>query len=339
MDNLTHTLTGLALAQAGLKRRTRYATWALVIGSNLPDIDSVSRFWGTADYLKYHRGITHSILGAAVLAGLLAAVIYALGRRAAPPRPGHPALNARWLAVLCFIALEGHVLMDFTNSYGLRLFLPFNSHWYAWGIMFIFDPLLLVILLGGFCLPALFRLISEEVGARKPGYQRGATVALVLMVMLWGLRDLAHRRAVGMLDAHLYSQQDPLSVGAFPSPVNPFAWTGVVETDNAYHVLEADDLAGDVNLDRQRLFYKPASSPALEAAENSRTGRIFMDFARYPWGRFEPTEQGYLVTIRDLRFVSLRSQRQGFVARIVFDKNLHVVSQAFSFTGKFGISN
>jgi inner membrane protein len=339
MDNLTHTLTGLALAQAGLKRKTRYATWALVIGSNLPDIDSVARFWGTADYLKYHRGITHSLLGAAALAGVLAAIIYALGKRAVPPRPGQPILEARWLFALCFIALEGHVFMDFTNSYGVRLFMPFSGHWYAWDIMPIIDPFLLAILLGGFCLPALFGLISEEVGARKPGYQRGATVALVLMVMLWGLRDLAHRRAVGMLDAHLYNQQDALSVDAFPSPANPFSWTGLVETENAYRVLQVDDLAGDVDLGHQRVFYNTALSPALEAAENSRTGAIFMDFARYPWQSCQETEQGYVVTIQDLRFISLRSRHQGFVARIVLDKNLRVRSQQFSFTGRFGSSN
>src|SRR5207244_8174094 len=63
MDNLTHTLTGVALSQAGLNRKTRYATLALVIGSNLPDVDIVTRLAGSATYLKYHRGITHSVLG------------------------------------------------------------------------------------------------------------------------------------------------------------------------------------------------------------------------------------------------------------------------------------
>ncbi len=339
MDNLTHTLTGLALAQVGLKRKTRYAAWTLVIGSNLPDLDSVSRFWGTADYLKYHRGITHSLLGAAVLASFLAAVVYALGRRAKPPKPGSPALNLPWLCALAFLAVEGHVFMDFTNSYGVRLFLPFSGHWYAWNIMFIIDPLLLVILLGGLCLPVLFRMISEEVGARKPGYQRGAAVALLLMGMLWGLRDLAHGRALGMLNAHLYNQQDALRAGAFPHPANPFDWTGVVETDNAYHLLEVNALADDVDLEHQRVFFKPEPSPPLQAAENSRTGRIFLDFARFPWGKVEETEHGYVVTLQDLRFASLSARRQGFVARFTLDKNLRVLSQAFSFTGRFKTSH
>ncbi|HEX5484281.1 MAG TPA: metal-dependent hydrolase, partial [Terriglobia bacterium] len=63
MDNLTHTLVGIALGQAGLKRKSRYAMLALIIGSNLPDADIVTALHGGVDYLKNHRGITHSLLG------------------------------------------------------------------------------------------------------------------------------------------------------------------------------------------------------------------------------------------------------------------------------------
>src|SRR3954462_13884214 len=42
MDNLTHTLVGAALAEAGLKRRTALASATLMIGANFPDIDVVA---------------------------------------------------------------------------------------------------------------------------------------------------------------------------------------------------------------------------------------------------------------------------------------------------------
>ncbi len=42
MDPLAHTLFGAALAESGLKRRSRYATATLLIGANLPDIDVVA---------------------------------------------------------------------------------------------------------------------------------------------------------------------------------------------------------------------------------------------------------------------------------------------------------
>ena len=67
MENLAHTLFGLALAKAGLERTTPLATTALVISSNFPDIDVVTRVRGLSTYLEHHRGLTHSLVGIAVL--------------------------------------------------------------------------------------------------------------------------------------------------------------------------------------------------------------------------------------------------------------------------------
>ena len=62
MDNLTHSLAGWALGQAGLKTRTRKGLAALILGANMPDIDV---FFGNApwDPLAIHRGFTHSLVG------------------------------------------------------------------------------------------------------------------------------------------------------------------------------------------------------------------------------------------------------------------------------------
>ena len=92
MDNLTHTLTGIALSQAGLNRKTRFATLAVILGSNAPDVDIVTRFGGSVAYLECHRGLTHCLLGASALAVVLAALIYFPGRRA-QAKPSAPPLN------------------------------------------------------------------------------------------------------------------------------------------------------------------------------------------------------------------------------------------------------
>lgn len=332
MDNVTHTLTALALSQAGLKRKTRYATWTLIIGANLPDIDSVSGLGGAADYLKYHRGVTHSLLGAAVLAVLLAGIINAWGRNRPPAKKYGPEFNARWLFAVSGIAVGSHILMDFTNAYGIRPFLPFSSRWYAWDIMFITDPLLLLFLVAGLAMPAIFRLVSEEVGAKKPMGRRGAVAALVCMAVLWGVRDLAHRRVLGYLNSHTYGQEDPIRLGAFPSPINPFDWMGVVETDSAFYVLDANALDSDVGAENARTFHKPGRSPALDAAMNTRTGKIFSDFARFLWAQVDPTEDGYEVKLRDLRFVSIMPpQRAVFEVEVRLDDKFHVRSESFTF--------
>jgi inner membrane protein len=332
MDSLTHTLTAVALSQAGLNRKTRFATLALVIGANLPDVDWLTRLESSATALKYHRGITHSLLGVTVLAALVAGTIYTFGRKAAPKKFALP-LDARWLLGTCWIATASHLLLDFTNSYGVRPFLPFSGRWYAWDIMHIIDPLLLALMILGLGLPVIFRLVSEEVGAKKPGFRRGAIFSLCALVVLWGLRDLAHRRIVRLLDSHTYGQEDPRRVGAFPTPANPFSWTGVVETDSAFHVLSGSALDDDVDAERTRIYRKPESSPALVAADRTRTGGIFLDFARFPSVEVIETQDGFDATLRDLRFVSLVSRRRGFLVKIKLDKELRARAESFSFTG------
>ena len=333
MDNLTHTLTALALSQAGLNRKTRFATLALVLGANLPDLDLLSRVGGSLAYQKYHRGLTHSILGVTILAALLAGALYYIARRFPPAKKAGPTLHLPWLLGICWIATGSNLALDFTNSYGVRPFLPFSGRWYAWDIMFVFDPLLLGVLALGLGLPALLRLISEEVGAPKPATRRGAVLALIGLVLLLGLRDLAHRRVLAMLDSRTYYEENPQRVGAFPTASNPFSWVGVVETPSAFHVLSVGALDPEVNSDRLRVFHKPEPSRALEAAMATRTARIFDGFARFLWVRVEENEDGYQATLRDLRYASPDAQRPSFVAEIKLDKNLIVRSESLNFSG------
>ena len=330
MDNLTHTLTAVAIGQAGLNRKTRFATLTVILGANLPDIDLVASFGGSATYLKYHRGITHSILGATVLALLLAWIVWTLGRKA-KPKPGLP-LAGRWLLLAAGLGTASHLLLDFTNSYGVRLFLPFSPRWYSWDIMFIFDPLLLALLIAGLGLPMILRLVSEEVGIRRARPRWGAVFSLCALASLWGVRDFAHRRVLAQLDAHTYANENPVRMGAFPSPANPFAWTGVVETDSGYHVLPANALAEDVDPDAAQLYHRPEPSPALQAALQTRTARIFMDFARFPWAQVEETDQGFNVSIRDLRFIGGLARTRGFVVDVELDKALHPRAESFTFS-------
>jgi len=330
MDNLTHTLTAISLGHAGLERKTRFATLALVLGSNLPDIDLAWSFRGPAGYLKYHRGITHSFLGVTVLAAGLGLLLLYLARRS-PAKRNAPALNARWLFVICWIATATHLLMDFSNAYGVRPFLPFSSRWYAWGIMPIVDPILLGLLVVGWGLPALFRLISEEVGAGKPGFRRGAILALVCMALLWGLRDRARRRVLGQLESHNYADEAPVRLEAFPSMPNPFKWTGVVETDAAFHLLPANALEDDVDVEHTEIFHKPSPSAALEAASRTTTATVFYDFARFPWAQVTEMDDGFEIRVRDLRFALPYTQQERFEIRIRLDKSLRAVSESFHF--------
>ncbi|HEX5410601.1 MAG TPA: metal-dependent hydrolase [Terriglobia bacterium] len=334
MDNITHTLAGLAISQAGFNRKTRYATLAIIIGSNLPDVDSVSGFWGSVTYLQHHRGITHSVAGVVALGVALAGCFYFLGRKARPKAFGPP-LSGPWLLWACCAATGVHLLMDFTNSYGVRPFLPFGARWYAWGIEPIIDPLLWLVLFAGLGLPALFRLITEELGARKTGFRAGAAFSLCAVVAVWGLRDFSHRRALNMLDSINFQAGTPERIGAFPGFAIPFAWTGVAETPQAFYVLPVNVIGHELDPQDAHVYRKPEPSAPLEAALKTRTARVFTDFARFPWSEVLPTQSGTTVIVRDLRFQPANASRGGFAIRIVLDRGLHVRSQEFEFSGRF----
>jgi inner membrane protein len=330
MDNITHTFTGLAISYAGFNRKTRFATLAILIGANLPDFDVVAALRGSTTYLKYHRGPTHSIVGITILAIVLWLFFCYLDRKL-PLKKTSPLLNAKWLFLGCWVATASHLILDLTNSYGVRVFWPFSNHWYAWDLEFILDPLLLGLIIAALALPALLRLISEEVGARKSSLQRGAIAALCLMAGLWGVRLFAHRRALNMLASRTYQEENPVQVAAFPSPINPFEWTGEAETETAIDVLPVDALGNRIDTENARIYHKPDASPALTAAADTSTARVFLAFARFPWASVNETDKGWDITIRDLRFVSASTERGGFEVRIRLDRQLRPLSQGFSF--------
>jgi inner membrane protein len=334
MDNVTHTLTGIALGQAGLKSKTRFAMWALIIGSNLPDIDVIAAIGGKLNYLKYHRGMTHSLLGLTALAAILTVLIYAFGRRALPKR-NRPALNRKWLFLICWIATGCHVLMDYTNQYGVRPFLPFSGRWVALDIMPIVGPYVLLLLFLGLGIPAVLRLVSEEVAGRKhgsnPAIRAGALFSLCGILVVWGLREVTHQRAVGLLSSNDYGQETPIRVGAFPSAINPFDWTGVVETGSSYYLLNVSALATGIDADQEEPLHKPGFSTALAAAQKSRGAKVFLNFARFPWAMVLATADGFNVYFRDLRFASPSSNMWGFVLEVQLNKALQIRRQSFSF--------
>ncbi|MFN7931231.1 MAG: metal-dependent hydrolase [Blastocatellia bacterium] len=137
MDNVTHTLVGAALAQTGLKRWTPLATTALLLGANFPDIDILVGF-NTLTYLEHHRGITHAIVAIPLLSLLLAGGLYAGARRWRSPDQTRARFGP--LLVLSMLAMWTHPLLDFTNSYGWRPFLPWSHEWYYGDIAFVVDP-------------------------------------------------------------------------------------------------------------------------------------------------------------------------------------------------------
>jgi inner membrane protein len=156
MDNLAHTLVGLAAAKAGLERASPYATAVCVVAANAPDADIVAALKGRWFYLQHHRGITHSVVGTLALALLIPLVFYAAEKLLARLSGRQPRIRLRGLLLASVVACATHPLLDWTNSYGVRPFLPWSGKWYYGDLVFIIDPWLWLAL-GGAALLATAR--------------------------------------------------------------------------------------------------------------------------------------------------------------------------------------
>jgi membrane-bound metal-dependent hydrolase YbcI (DUF457 family) len=179
MDNLAHALVGAALGRAVAGREVPAAGWIGAIAGNAPDCAELllrPGLWAPragGEYLVYHRGITHSFVGAAVeivaLTGLVALLLRLWARRAGVPPPPW-----RWVAACVIATVASHLYLDWQGSYGLRPFLPWSMQWYYADWVAIVDPFFWVV-----------PLVALAWGAR-----RHWAPALVYLVPLVGVTTL-----------------------------------------------------------------------------------------------------------------------------------------------------
>ncbi len=316
-------LTGACMSRTGFNRKTAYATLTMLLAAEAADCDLLWELKGPIAGFQHHRGITHSFVGvpfiaAATLAGVYLLHRWWLGRR--KPRPGYPAVRWGLLYWLAVLAALSHLLLDYTTAYGIRLFEPFNYRWYSWDIMFIIEPVMLAVLILGLAVPWLFRLVNQEIGARNkgPGGRGGAIFALICVVVLWGYRDFQHRRALDAMNSITYNGANTTRMAAYPYPVNPYRWMGVIETKDFYQTFQVNSRGPEVDpRGEARTYYKPEETPAAQAAKASHFGRVYLDWAVFPLvetQKLEGDPKGYLVDFGDLRYAYPgRSVLGGFV--------------------------
>jgi inner membrane protein len=324
MEPVTHFLTGACLARTGFNRRTAYATLAMTLAAEAPDMDVLWSFRGPVAGFEHHRGITHTFLGAPMVALAVTGVVWLWHRS----RNKQPVIPPRWAFIwlLSLLAALSHIFLDWTNNYGVRPFFPFNPRWYALDIAFILEPVIFAALLTGLVIPSIFGLADREIGAGKPLFRgRGwAIAAMVLIGIDLGVRAVEHHRALRMLDNAQFGDQPMLRAGAEPYPVDPFHWFAVVETAGYYQTGSVNTRAETVDTnDRDDVIFKPPVTPATTAAKRSWLGRVYLDWARFPVvtdrgpanlvasDELVPQPQDTAVEFRDLRFAYSFLSRSG----------------------------
>lgn len=321
MDNLTHSLTGLMLARAGLNRLSPRAGLILVLAANVPDVDVVSWIAGRARYLDIHRGYTHAWLSLPLMALLPVVVAWWSLRwpRWAQRLVGGPFSSGEWSWGKAWLAsgvgVASHVLLDWTNSYGVRLGMPLEAGWHRLDILFIVDPWVWGLLLIGVAGPFLSRLVSLEIGAKRTSGAGAAWFVLVTICGYLGGRYLFHEQALTVLSTRVYDGgQEPKRVAAFPAFGNPLRWRAVVELGTGYWVSDVN-LLQEFDPAEGRVFYQAGEGEAIAKARSTEDFQAFLRFNQFPlWRVTRDAEETVRVDLFDLRFGDPAAP--GFVATL-----------------------
>lgn len=326
LEPITHFLTGAVLARAGFNRKTALATATMTLAAEAPDLDVFWGFKGPVVGFAHHRGFTHSFLGLILVSAVVTGFMYLIWRLRGR-QTNIPNLPPRWrfLFLFAYVAGLSHILLDYTNNYGVRPFWPFWEKWYSWDIIFIIEPALYVILIAGLILPAIFSRHES-----LPRGRVGAIIALACVAGLYLARDHEHRNAVRALRRQEFKSARPVRVSVYPYYWHLFRWYAVAETNDFFASSDVDSRTGGLNWSELEFFPKLPETAVTQAAKKSYLGRVYLDWAQYPLVTQTSSATGWAVHFRDLRY-DYPPLRGGstLAATVELDDRLHVVGEKF----------
>jgi inner membrane protein len=271
----------------------------LIIAANLPDVDALGLLFG--ENLAWRRGWTHGPIAMLVLPPLLVTLMVLFdrwqARRGTRPAERHP-VHVGWLFVLGYVGWASHPLLDFMNTYGIRLLMPFSERWFYGDTLFIIDVWLWTMLSIGSWLSGQ----RWRKGFAHPGAPALVSLALAaIYTSAMGASSLAAERLTREA-AEAQGDSPVRTVVASPVLVNPFRREVVFATDDAYGfgVLRWTP-APRLRLEPD-LLLRNMDDPAIAEARQVEEIADFLYWSRLPFARVERRADGTFVTIGDARY-------------------------------------
>jgi hypothetical protein len=315
-------MASLALQRGFFPRASWRTALAMVFAGVVADVDWFSSIFGPAAYLRWNRSASHSIAFVVLLA--IVSLVLAQKVRGTPDSAKWAGFS--WLAIVCAGAL--HISMDLLQPDSVVLFWPIWGNRFSLDLAPAIDPWLIAILALATLFPELFRLVSDEIGARgkRPRGRNGAIAGFAIVALYFALRAFFHSNTTASLESRIVAGEMPRRVAAFPDSVSPFLWHSIVETQSALHLTTMRSMGGEVtNATGATTLRKPGSSAILSGAQSSPAAISFLQTARFPKAIVQTESEGFLVEIQDLKDQALGENNRAIVVEVKVDQNAKVV--------------
>jgi inner membrane protein len=348
MDTVSHGIAGSVFSRTLTDRPGARAALVLgLVGSMLPDIDILFQH-DKIDYLRNHRGWTHTLLllpAFAFALAIAARVVYRYARH----------IPLATLFLFAAVGIASHIAFDWITSFGTMFGLPFTRRRFALDWVFIIDPVFTAIVSISLLATTIFRSKGRLL----------STIGAGLLLAYLSICATLHYRALT-----IWKTMDATPAGAkaivLPQALSPFRWLGLSERENEIHVAFFDigpfakghptprpptrlsevfsslsDFYPPPERAVIRRYAKPPPSPVLADAVKLPEVQAYLDFARFPLATVTPERDGTTtVSFQDLRFLpwftgpwerqgGFRYRRQPFVYRVRLDRAGRPVERGF----------
>ncbi len=298
MDNLCHSLAGAAIAECGFAQRSRFATAALVISANIPDLDVLYLLGGGLVGLEGRRGWTHGIPALALWPFVVVGAVLLWHRFYRRYDVDEQAIDLRVLLAGSAITVVSHPALDWLNTYGVRFLMPFSERWFYGDTLFIVDVVLLLLFGLGWWL-------SRKARQRElPQSSRSARTAVVLALVYIAIMKLQSERSESAVEATLgIGQASPRQRMIAPLPISMRTRSALVVTDSGYSLQPVRASPTSVGIgDVSEFLPTNARDPLSEAARATDEYRRFARWSRFPYFIPAPDGDTTVVFVGDARY-------------------------------------
>jgi inner membrane protein len=249
-----------------------------LIGALAPDLDVTARLWDPMAAIAVHRTATHSFLGGAVIAVVVAGLVWGFRRE-----------SFFHLFAFAYLGLLSHIGSDLLTSFGTAILWPLTDRRFSLGQHYLIDPIFTILALG--FLVASFRLKQRRGSLASTG---------LLAIGLYVVVTAAVQRTASIRWQEFMELQGilPTRSAVLPLFPGPFRWLGVTETENGFYQ-QSFRLYGS-NTNTTRFFAKTHAD--LRDLERLREVQVFLSFARFPWKRELYDRGRRVVEFQDLAF-------------------------------------
>ncbi len=224
MDSLTQIVLGAAVGEAVLGRKVgnKALLWGGIAGT-IPDLDVLFINGGAIREIVVHRGFSHSILFAVLLAPVLGWLVNRLYRKR------NEAGFKDWTR-LFFWTVFTHPLLDSLTTYGTQLFLPFSDHRVSTATVFVVDFF--------YTVPFLLSVIVLSFIKRTSGWRRKVNYIGLGISSAYLMAGLVNKYLASEVFRRDLADEAPKMELVFTgtTPLNIILWYGVAESDSSFHV-------------------------------------------------------------------------------------------------------